>query len=453
MKRYFFPVVLIATYILTACNDFLDKKPDIKMVVPKTLEDATLLLNDYIIMNTGYTLWGEIGTDDYSVTQARWEATASLDQRNAYIWADEPYTDIVQWQRPYKAVYYANQVLDILSRADLDADAETYRRNWGAAHFFRAFAFQVLTEVHCPAYVAATASSELGIPVRLDPAIDVPSTRADLQSTYDRILADFKVAVQYLPAVETIRGRPSRSAAYAGLARAYLNMGRFEEAYLYADSCLRLSAELLDYNSLNAAASLPIPKFNVEVLFSAMSANLGIMGATNALMVDELYHSYAADDLRKTIFFRANSNPANSFYFKGSYDQSSAQMFMGITTSEVYLIKSEAACRIGRTDDALTALNTLLEKRWNRNAVYPTITQRDPDILLRTVLDERRKELLFRGRRWADLKRLNLDPRFRKPLQRQLEDDTYTLPANDLKYAFRLSETLTRVAGIPQNKR
>jgi hypothetical protein len=230
-------------------------------------------------------------------------------------------------------------------------------------------------------------------------------------------------------------------------------MGRFEEAYLYADSCLRLSAELLDYNSLNAAASLPIPKFNVEVLFSAMSANLGIMGATNALMVDELYHSYAADDLRKTIFFRANSNPANSFYFKGSYDQSSAQMFMGITTSEVYLIKSEAACRIGRTDDALTALNTLLEKRWNRNAVYPTITQRDPDILLRTVLDERRKELLFRGRRWADLKRLNLDPRFRKPLQRQLEDDTYTLPANDLKYAFRLSETLTRVAGIPQNKR
>lgn len=452
MNRFLYTIVLLVV-CATSCNKFLDKKPDIKMVIPRSIDDATLLLNDYIIMNTGYTLWGELGTDDYYVTQARWESTSNLDQRNAYIWADEPYVDIVQWQRPYKAVYYANQVLDILSKVNQQTDVEAYRRNLGGAHFFRAFAFQVMTEVHCPAYVAGTAAAEQGIPIRLNPAIEEKSTRASLEVTYDQIIADFNVAVRYLPVVETVRGRPSKSVAYAGLARAYLNMSRFDEAYLYADSCLQLSPDLLDYNILRAADALPLPRFNVEVLFPAMSANLGIMGATNALMDTDLYQSYDANDLRKVIFFRTNSNPANSFYFKGSYDQTSAQMFMGITTSEIYLIKSEAACRIGKLGEARDLLNILLQHRWKNDIAYPTVAESNPDALLHIILKERRKELLFRGRRWADLKRLNLDSRFRKTLQRQLGDASYTLEPNSAKYAYRLPETLIRVAGIPQNKR
>lgn len=452
MKQLLYISTLVYLLFLSSCNEFLDKKQDIKMVVPQSIEDATHLLNDYGTMNMGYPIWGELGIDDYYITKEVWESSME-DYRRAYIWADKPYTDVAQWQRPYKAVYYANQTMDMLSRVDPQQYRMDYNRNLGAAHFFRAFAFQVLTEVHCSAYQSNTASVELGIPLRLAPGVDDKSTRATLQQTYDQILKDFKSAVQYLPVKESVRGRPSKATAYAGLARAYLNMGDFDHAYRYADSCLQLRPDLMDYNTLNATEDLPIKQFNKEVLVPISSVSAGPMSGMNGFIDADLYSSYGVNDLRKGIFFRSNPNVIGAYLFKGGYGENSFELFMGITTSEIYLVKAEAGCRIGRMNEALSALNTLRKSRWDKNVVYLAITESDPEILLPLVLEERRKELVFRGRRWADLKRLNLDDRFKKTLNRQLGAEQYVLPAGDLRYAFRLSETLVRVGGIPQNKR
>lgn len=452
MKQYILATCLLIASFIFACDGFLDKKSDIKLSVPKTLDDATSLLNDYATMNSNYPIWGELGIDDYYVTKAVWEASSILDQRNAYVWADELYTNAVQWQSPYKAVYYANQVLEVLDKVDMNEDIIAYKRNRGGAHFYRAFAFQTLAEVHCAAYQSGTASSEMGIPLRLMPGIDEPSVRASLQATYEQILLDFKTAAQLLPAVEAVRGRPSKAAAYAGVARAYLNMGDFEQAYRYADSSLQISQTLLDYNTLKATDGYPIPKGNIEIQFLALSANTGLMGSNNALIADDLYQSYGASDLRKVMFFKSSTNPVNSFLFKGSYDQNGAQLFVGITTSEVYLIKAEAAARINRVSESLAALNALLRARYDKSAPV-TITETNSEDLLCIVLTERRKELVLRGRSWSDLKRLNVDARFQKTLMRQLGTDVYKLEPNDRKYAFRLVETLIRVGGIPQNIR
>ena len=444
-------LVLIALS-LSSCNKYLDEKPDIKMVIPKTLEDATLLMNDYTTLNGGYPTYGEIGTDDYYLTAERWNALVNLDQRNSYIWADEPYVDALQWQRPYRTIFISNQVLEILGKLTKDQNSDAYKRNFGAALFYRAFAFQLLTELHCSAYVEATAQAELGIPLRLDAGIDDKSVRSSLKETYQQIIADFKNAAIYLPVVEPIRGRPFKASAYAGLARAFLNMGDFQQAYLYADSCLQLHAELMDYNMLKATDAYPVPRFNVEVLFSANPASAAPMAATTALMDPELVGSYAMHDLRKGIFYRVNTNPTGTYFYKGSYDKGAA-LFYGITNSEVYLIKAEAACRTNKIDIALLAINTLLKTRWNKEVAYIPVTENNADRLLKIILDERRKELVFRGRRWADLKRLNLDPRFQKTLIRTVGDQIYTLPPNSAKYAYRLSETVIRLADIPQNNR
>lgn len=117
------------------------------MVVPKSLKDAELLLNDYTALNEGYPIYGELGTDDYYLPDANWEGVTDIDQRNTYIWADQPYRNVIQWQRPYKVVYLANQVIDILSKLDRNNEPEKYNRTLGAAHFYRAFAFQQLLEV------------------------------------------------------------------------------------------------------------------------------------------------------------------------------------------------------------------------------------------------------------------------------------------------------------------
>ena len=68
---------------------------------------------------------------------------------------------------------------------------------------------------------------------------------------------------------------------------------------------------------------------------------------------------------------------------------------------------------------------------------YFPISLLDAGVLLETILQERRKELLFRGRRWADLKRLNLEAKFKKDLIRTINGQEYRLPFNSLKYCFQ----------------
>lgn len=435
----------------TACDKFLEVKPDIKMVIPKSLEDAELLLNDYTTMNTGYPIFGEWSADEYYISAETFDGTLNYDQRNVYTWQDVIYDDASQWQRPYKAVFNANQAIEIINNAT-NEDAVKANNLLGIAHFFRAFAFQQLVEVFSPAYQLSTASTEMGIPLRLSPNIDVTSTRASVQQTYEQIIRDYTVACRLLPLSEKINGRPWRASAYAGLARTMLVMGQYENAYAYADSCLQLKGDLIDFNTLNQTSELPIPKFNIEVLFPAVSTTAGPMSLNDGLVDSMLYKSYADNDLRKTIFFRENVMPVGSYGYKGSYDNAIANLFVGLTTSEIYLIKAEAAVRIGKIDNALEALNRLGEHRF-KSGLYTPVVERDPDRLLTLLLSERQRELLFRGRRWSDLKRLNLEPRFQKTLRREMKGVLYQLEPNSRKYAFRLPELVVNNGNIPQNIR
>ncbi|MNL77641.1 hypothetical protein D3C87_2038720 [compost metagenome] len=69
------------------------------------------------------------------------------------------------------------------------------------------------------------------------------------------------------------------------------------------------------------------------------------------------------------------------------------------------------------------------------------------------ILEQRRKELIFRGRRWADLKRLNKEPRFAKKIVRVLDGETYSLEPNSLKYAIKIPQIVIEQSGITQNIR
>ncbi|WP_084825530.1 RagB/SusD family nutrient uptake outer membrane protein [Sphingobacterium sp. IITKGP-BTPF85] len=452
MKIY---LIIFSVYVMLSCcccSEFLEVKPDIKMVIPKSLEDAELLLNDYSTMNTGYPVYGDLSADEYYVAPETFDGMLDFDQRNTYLWLDIIYDDAAQWQRPYKAVFNANQVLEIIGKGETEENKMKASNLIGIAHFFRAFAFQQLVEVFALSYNVATSHAEMGIPLRLTPDVDDPSTRASLQETYDQILRDYREASIRLPIEEGIKGRPMRASAYAGLARVYLGMGKFEEAYAYADSCLQLKSELMDFNDLDKNRDLPIDRFNVEVLFSAISATAGPMSLNNGLVDSMLYRDYGSTDLRKTVFFRPNTYPLDSYSFKGSYDNSMANLFVGLTTSEIYLIKAESGARIGKIEESLAALNMLGIKRFERNK-YIAITERNPELLLTLILKERQKELVFRGRRWSDLKRLNLDPRFQKTLKREMHGMMYQLEPNSRKYAFRLPEIVINNGKIPQNLR
>ena len=90
-----------------------------------------------------------------------------------------------------------------------------------------------------------------------------------------------------------------------------------------------------------------------------------------------------------------------------------------------------------RLTEALNDINTLLIKRWNKNSQYVPFVSNNQKEVLDKVLLERRKELIFRGLRWTDLRRLNKEGA--NIIQtRSIDGQNYSLQPNDLRYVFPL---------------
>lgn len=432
------------------CTKYLDAKPDKKLVVPGNLQDLQAMLDNYIRLNWNAPSAGETAADDYYLTDTDWQSITSESQRRAYLWAGEYLFDTYpnDWGRCYNIVYYANTVLDRLPEiGQTPGNAAEWGHVRGQALFLRGFWLLQAAFLWSKAYDPATAQTDLGIPLRLDPDFNSPSTRSTVQKTYDQIIRDVKESIPLLPKVPVHSMRAGKPAAYALLARTYMSMRDYAKAGAYADSCLQLYNELLDYNALNAAATYPIQAFNSEVLFHLEMPVPATIINSRAKIDSLLYQSYAADDLRKKVFFSANGN--GSYKFKGSY-VGGAILFAGLATDEVYLMRAEANARTGNTTSAMSDLNTLLAKRWKSGTFVP-LTANDAPEALSKILGERRKELLMRGLRWMDLKRLNKEPEFAKTLTRIIDGETYTLPPNDPGYALPIPETIIELTGMPQN--
>lgn len=435
-----------------SCQDYLDYKPNIKMAIPTTLEDAELLLNNYSAMNTGYPNQGEISSDDYFLSYDNWQAISEIDHRNLYCWNETPLTNAMSWQNTYKVVYIANQVIELLNKLDPTVNAAKWKQLNGAAHFFRAFAFQQLLATYTVAFKRESASTELGIPIRVTPNIDESTPRSSLSASYDQVISDFKVSVNNLPNVAAGKSMPNKAAAYAALARVSLDMQEYVQAQKYADSALNENDFLLDYNNVDLESNLPFQRFGKEVLFPATASFSEAFGEYYCLTDTLLYAMYQPNDLRKVSFFKSSPSDPNYTVFKGSYDNSFGSPFVGLTTAEVYLIRAECAVRNRQLDIANTAINTLLSTRWAKDT-YTFINEEDPDKLLALILKERRKELLFRGLRWPDLKRLNLDSKYQITLTRSLNGIIYQLEPNSLSYGILLPLSAINVGGLVQNRR
>ncbi|MGJ1411280.1 RagB/SusD family nutrient uptake outer membrane protein [Sphingobacterium thalpophilum] len=445
-------IFLMIGFLGISCKDYLDYKPNIKMAIPTTLEDAELLLNNYSAMNTGYPNQGEISSDDYFLSYDNWLAISEIDHRNLYCWNEAPLTNALSWQNTYKVVYIANQVIELLNKLDPTANAAKWKQLNGAAHFFRAFAFQQLVATYTVAFKRESASTELGIPIRVTPNIDESTPRSSLSASYDQVISDFRVSANNLPNVAAGKSMPNKAAAYAALARVFLDMQEYAQAQKYADSALKENDFLFDYNNIDSDSNLPFQRFGKEVLFPATASFSEAFGEYYCLTDTSLYALYQQNDLRKALFFKSSPSDPEYTVFKGSYDNSFGSPFVGLTTAEVYLIRAECAARNRQLDIANTAINTLLAKRWAKDT-YTYINEKNPDKLLAVILQERRKELLFRGLRWPDLKRLNLDSKYQTTLTRRLNGIIYHLEPNSLSYGILLPLSAINVGGLIQNRR
>lgn len=445
--------LFIVIALCSCSDDYLDKKPNKSLVIPSTLEDLQALLdNSSQVMNVVPAL-GVLASDDLFTNDAGWQGYALATERNSYTWSSDIFAGEItcgDWNFPHQQVFYANVVLEGLDNMEVDAANETqWRSIKGSALFFRAHAFYHLAQLFAAPYDETTASSTSGIPLRLTADVNATITRSSLHETYQQIVHDLESAVEYLPMTSPYKTRPTKVAAWAMLSRLSLTMEDYENAEHYANLSLEQYPTLLDYNTLTASATRPIPAMSDEMLFYGAAINYSFITSTMSYVDTLLYAEYAADDLRKTVFFRLRAT--NRYTFKAHYTGTSL-MFAGIANDEVYLNRAEARARNGNVNGALEDINALLVNRWKAGTFTP-IAETDAEVLLHIILAERRKELLFRGNRWTDLRRLNQDTNLSKTLVRTLNGTDYSLPPNDDRYVYPIPLQEISISGIEQNPR
>jgi len=451
-------LVLLTASGLAGCKKaFLDKLPSTALVVPSTLADYQELLDNTNVMS-GTPLLGEVSADNFYLTYSFWQ-TIDTREQNAYVWAPDIYNgqgQVDDWDVPYSQVFYANVVLEGLINIPVTSvNQAQWQSEQGSALFLRAYAFYNVAQLFAPPYDSATAATDPGIPLRLSSNVTAPSVRASVAASYNQITGDLQLASTLLPVTIPSQNpnRPSRPAVLALLARIYLSIRAYDSARRYANSALQFYDSLMDYNTLNPQNPFPFSNTNTEIIYQSNILNytdcLAAIVYPNTIVDSTLYSSYAAQDLRRSLFYQLNAGGQPNM--TGSYAEL-IWPFTGLATDELYLIRAECAARAGCTDAAMADLNTLLLHRFTTGAFTP-ITVTTPSQALDTIFAERRKEMPFRGVRWSDLRRLNQEGRNITPI-RLLNGATYQLPPNSNLYTFPIPpDVLNDNPGMIQNTR
>lgn len=450
--RFVLGSLLLMVFSCWGCNKFLDAKSDMSLAIPNTVKDLQAIMDFELYNIRGYPVSGDVASDYYYMTDVNVNAVNTTFQDIYLLNGNE--TVAADWTETYKKVMYANVVLDLIDDAKLDGLTERDRdRVKGSALFQRGWNFYWLATLFSPAYVEGTADQLLGIPLRTSPDINISYARSTLKETFEQIVSDLSKSSRLLPDVPINSTRPSRPAAFAALARTYLYMGNIESAFLYADSCLSIKSDLMDYGEMDKDSSTPFPSMNKEViLHNTLASSGGIFTGTRAVLDTVLWKSYQEGDYRKEVLYRQNET-TGGYNFKGNYSGPiNIYPFCGLATDEIFLIKAECAARLNRLELAKASLRELLENRYKPGSL-PNM-ELDQQGLVAFVLEERKKELAFRfGIRWADIKRLNNHYDANIRIRRIFENRSFQLSPYDSRFSFLIPWDVISEGDLVQNER
>jgi len=457
-KKLLFILTCVIVVGISSCGEhFLSVKPDRSIRTPQSIEDYQALLDHATLMNApSCHELGVIGGDESYLLDGRWANLSQPYQRNAYVWAANVYEGqpVDDWDGAYQRILQANMALEgVLSIAPSAEERPAWNNIKGSALFFRAWNHYQLAQLFCDVYDATKAVTQLGIPLRLESDVTVTAKRATVEQTYRSILDDLHEAADLLPVSPVHKFRPSKGATYALLCRVYLQMEDYEAAAKYGELCLHTFGALVDYNELDFSGSYTFTSdygmSNAEVLFMNRLPAPTIMNSTRQNIDTTLLAMYAVGDLRQFAYFRMHTN--GSIIFKGSYSGGSS-FFTGLAIDEVYISLAESYARVGELGKAREYTKELLAHRYAKETLAPIETVSDNG-LIAFILTERRKELVFRGTRWEDLRRLNKKPETAVNLTRKIDGLEFELPAGDPFWVWPIPDNVIDRSGMEQNKR
>ena len=442
-----------AALLLAGCKDYVDIKTQGSLVPSETVNYRYLLNNTGVLERT--VSLPDLTSDDVEISDLAQQRTLPNYLARAYTWQPAFYdaTESDQdWNTPYAAIFYANTVAAEVPASTGGTEADR-QQLLAESRVHRAEAYLALVNCYAKTYASATAAADLGVPLVLTPEVNADLTRRPVQAVYSQILQDLQAAAPNLPTTTPYNTQPSRAAAYALLARAYLLMGDYALARQNAESALAIKSTLVDLNAY-LSATYPRRVNDPEIILSKV-ANLSFDVVSSSKTVlrlsPGLLSLLGTTDLRYTLFTRPASSVAATYTGRIFAKEllTSEPRNLGPSVPEMLLIRAECQARQGDGTGALATLNTLRAKRF-RPADYVALATTNARTPLQLVLDERRRELFCRGFRWFDQKRLNQEPAFAQTQTRTWLATTSVVPAGTYTLAPGGARYLFPIPPIPQ---
>ncbi|WP_051633140.1 RagB/SusD family nutrient uptake outer membrane protein [Thermonema rossianum] len=371
--------------------------------------------------------------------------------------ANQIYAHYGFWFNAYTVINYANYAIDKVEQllADGKISQSTANQIKGQALFLRALCHFDVARAYGYEPGKEVNGFNLSAVIRTAPikgASDAePKPRATNTEVYTQVKNDLLEAINLLNGNDPANAprRAGKAAAEALLARVYLYEGDYPNAETYAQNALSSTTATIsaaaDVVSDWDALTVPHPESIFELDINPTIDWSTVDGLNNSL--SSLTNNIASNgnnfSVQASADLLALLNAEAGDVRIGFWDQDTQTGFwrllkwLGgkggdvncrnipvIRYSEVLLIQAEAEARQGKDSEAQTTINIL---RSNRGLTNTTATG---SALIDVIMNERRKELMFEGHRFFDLKRLGQDI---------LKDGGAPLPYNDFKVLAPLS--------------
>ena len=442
-------IVVSAGLVLASCQeDFLEKPLQGELTqsnFPTTGEDALSATNAmYEVLRFGTYHRGfypidDVLSDDALKGSSPGDLLQNLQPFDVY---DHNVTNPLianWWNALYTGVRRTNVVINRVPQIEMDEDLK--ERYTAEGYFLRALYFSDLARAYG------------GVPLVTSLVIQTDYTRATLEETYDFIEADLRKAIEGLPEKSEFAandmGRATKGAAKSLLARVYLYQQNYDSAAFYAQEVINSQQYQLEPNYEDVFSEAT--EFGLESVFeiggigaeggivageSGYSTGQGVRGTPNRGIGSnrpslDLINSFEAGDPRMeatvifigeeldgiTIIGDAQTPDLTEDGQPETYNQkiwvpgttpfsNSAHNRRLIRYAEVLLIAAEAYNRQGNSMLALQYLNDVRERARNSNtSILADVTETNPDLLERIILEERRHELAMEGHRFWDVVR------------------------------------------------
>lgn len=323
------------------------------------------------------------------------------------------------WNTIYPIIFTTNAAIEGLNNAT-SLTPSVKQQLMGEAKFMRALCYFYLVNLY----------GDIPLAVSTDYEVNRQLPRTPQEKVYQQIILDLKEAQELLNVnyVEsdvvtsrstTDRVRPTKWAATALLARAYLYTGDFNNAEIQSTAVINHTAlyslpalnEVFQKNSREAIWQLQpvwpdIPSNTGEGAFFILPDTGPDDNLYPVYLSDSVVNSFEEGDLRKADWVGSVNVEGTTYYYPYKYKIGAVyaditEYIMVLRLGEQYLIRAESRAQLDNISGAAADLNVI---RTRAGLLGTTATTKAT--LLTAIQHERRVELFTEwGHRWLDLKR------------------------------------------------